>query len=93
MELHYRVRSVLLSHAASAVTLSPGTWYRDSATETVEVGGEILPAAEQSTPQDPEASFNEDGGKMTELRFDEETDLRPGELVTISVGRSRPGDG
>ena len=85
MQLHYRVRSVLLSHGSSAVTLSPVEWGRDSATETTKVDGEIVPAWEECSPTEDDAEPIDTGGKLTELRFDGDTDWKPGTLVSLTA--------
>jgi hypothetical protein len=78
-----------MSNGGSAVTLEPGLWWKDHPTETEVVAGEVLPKAQESSPDDPEADFMDSGGKMTEIRLDEETDLRPRDLVTLALRRSR----
>lgn len=86
MKMHYKVRSVLLSHDSSALTLSPVEWGKDSETETEtdETTGDTFPAWEPCDPQ-LGAEAVEIGGKMTELRVDGPTYYKPGEYLTVTV--------
>lgn len=87
MELYYRVRNVLHSPGRSAVTLDPVGWFRDSDTETVsDDEGGVIPALERTRPDDPSVVMvDDDGGPVTELRFDGTTDLRPRDLLILTV--------
>jgi formylglycine-generating enzyme required for sulfatase activity len=92
MKLHYQVRSVLLSHNSSAVTLEPILWMRESATLTEpDDEGNMVPTlveieGDPRRGDEPMAV----GGAKTELRFDEVTGLVPGEYVTVAFGRTLP---
>lgn len=89
MNLHYQVRSVLLSQNSSAVTLDPVAWFRESATETeLDEDGTLSPKLiDVDDPSDGDDVLTI-GGAKTELRFDETTDLQPGEYVTVSYRRT-----
>jgi hypothetical protein len=91
MELYFRVRNVLHTTGKSAVTLDPVEWLRESDTEYVDLDGENVPALEETTPDDPRVTtIDNPGGAVTELRFDGETELRPRDLVTITVSDAIP---
>lgn len=94
MHLHYEVRTVMLSKGSSAVTLEPVEWGRESDTETEvdPTDGVTYPKWEACQPTDDGAEAVGFGGKLTELRFDQEVDWRPGDYMSIKVGPSLTGE-
>lgn len=86
MRFQFRVRSVLLSRNSSAVTLEPVQWIRDDPSgKTEEIDGETVPASVDCEPADEGAEPFDLGGKMTELRFESEVELKPDDYVTVSL--------
>lgn len=86
MELYFRVRNVLHSPGRSAVTLDPTEFLVESDHEMVEAGGEKVPALVPGSWDDPAlADIRQGDGPVTELRFDDTTDLRPGDLVGVTL--------
>lgn len=86
MHVDYRVRSVTLSAYTALVALDPGDWMKDDPTGKMETsGGEEYPAAVEAEPGEPGAEFFDKGGKPVELQVDADTDLRPGDFVTLTL--------
>lgn len=87
---YYRVRSVLASRGSRAITLEPGQFIGDSASETVRIDGQDLPKVVERGPAEPGSEWEDLGGKMTELRLEGEDvilDLDPDDLVLVVVKR------
>jgi hypothetical protein len=89
---HFRINTVMLSGGRSALTLTPVEWGRESTETEPDGDGGLMPVWELCEPEDERAEPNEVGGKMTELRIEGETDLRPGAFVTLTLDFSRPPD-
>lgn len=85
MQQHYQVRSVLASINSEALTLEPVVYYRESETETFELGGETFPDQEECEPSEADAPAELLGGKMTEVRVEGPSGFTPGDLVTLTL--------
>jgi hypothetical protein len=86
---HHVVRSVLLSqNGGAAVTLEPVEWWREVPDRMVYDGEDgLVPDIEVTDPASA-TDVMRAGGKMTELRFDEDPGYRPGDFVTVTVDRT-----
>jgi hypothetical protein len=86
---HYVVRSVLLSqNGGAAVTLEPVEWLREVPERMVDDSeGGLIPDIEACDPAEA-TEVMKPGGKMTELRFDEDPGYRPGDYITTTVDRT-----
>ncbi len=78
---------MLLTATGAALTLRPQLWFTDHPTEYIDAGsGQRLPKPVAATPFSPDAWSDEVGdGKMTELRFEHDPGLRPGDHIQLDM--------